>query len=316
MQTISKLTGLQIDHYAEVDLLGFFNLSSVVGGVEVTLCEAVDDRRWSGAVFDAGTQTISGADALKFVRQRHGLPRGDFDRIIRQQVFIAGVLRKMLSEEVLLDLGKQRELVKAASESLTVDQSLNLMQLAEQMQSVSAGSIDFQTVPYIGDDADEDGRYILRLEDDDKLHAFFAELSAEPETEEAAPTTEAPATVAPSGVTVEVFNGSGTSGLAAKAADGLEQAGFMVASTGNADSMDYTVTEIRHAAGDEALATTLAGFVPGATISVGDDAVSGTVQLVLGSDFNGVGQQVTAAPPAPTTEGEDPRSAADTTCIN
>ena len=30
-----------------------------------TLCEAVDDRRWSGAVFDAGTQTISGADAAE-----------------------------------------------------------------------------------------------------------------------------------------------------------------------------------------------------------------------------------------------------------
>src|SRR3712207_6215265 len=99
VQTISGLTGLQIDHYAEVDLLGFFTPSSVVGGVEVNLCEAVDDSEWSGAVSPAGVQTISGADALKFVRQRHGLPRGDFDRIVRQQVFIAGVLRKMRSEE-------------------------------------------------------------------------------------------------------------------------------------------------------------------------------------------------------------------------
>ncbi len=316
VQTISRLTGLSIDHYAEVDLLGFFNLSSVVGGVEVTLCESVDDRRWSGAVFPAGVQTIGGADALKFVRQRHGLPRGDFDRIIRQQVFIAGVLRKMLSEDVLLDLGKQRQLVEATADSLTVDQSLNLMHLAEQMQSVKPESIDFQTIPYIGDDADDNGRYILRLEDSDKLHRFFADLSAEPEQAEAAATPEAPATVASSSVTVDVFNGSGTSGLAARAADGLEQAGFLVAGTANADSMDYTVTEIRHAAGDEGLAATLAGHVPGATVTVVNDAVRGTVQLVLGSDFNGVGQQVTAAPPAPATEGEDPRSAADTTCIN
>src|SRR5689334_24956240 len=103
VQTISQLTGLQIDHYAEVDLLGFFNLSTVVGGVEVNLCAPVDDSAFSGAVFPAGEQTISGADALKFVRQRHGLPRGDLDRIVRQQVFIAGVLRKILSEDVLLD---------------------------------------------------------------------------------------------------------------------------------------------------------------------------------------------------------------------
>jgi hypothetical protein len=186
------------------------------------------------------------------------------------------------------------------------------------MQTVKPDSIDFQTVPYIGDDADEQGRYILRLKDIDELHSFFADLSAEPEpAPEAAPTTAAaPVTVAPSGVTVDVFNGSGTPGLAAGAAEGLERAGFMVAGTGNADATNYTVTEIRHAAGDEALATTLAGQVPGATVKVVDDAVRGTVQLVLGSDFNGVGQQVTTAPPAPVTEGEDPRSAADTSCIN
>ena len=199
VQTISSLTGLQIDHYAEVDLLGFFNLSSVVGGVEVNLCAPVNDRRYSGAQFDAGVQTISGVEALRFVRQRHGLPRGDFDRIIRQQVFIAGVLRKMLSDEVLLDLGKQRELVQAASESLTVDQSLNLMQLAEQMQSVSPGSIDFQTVPYVGDDADEDGRYILRLEDEDKLHTFFADLSAEPDEGRGRPEDRGPGDRGPVG---------------------------------------------------------------------------------------------------------------------
>ncbi|MGY2004899.1 LCP family protein [Blastococcus sp. SYSU DS1024] len=317
VQTISKLTGLQIDHYAEVDLLGFFELSSVVGGVEVNLCKAVDDREWSGAYFPAGVQTISGADALKFVRQRHNFGpqgRGDFDRIVRQQVFIAGVLRKMLSEDVLLDLGKQRELVQAAAESLTVDQSLDLMQLAEQMQSVAAGSIEFQTVPNVGT-GEEEGKSIVRLEDEDALQAFFADLSAEPEPEAPA-TSEAPATVAPSRVTVDVFNGSGTPGLAAKAASSLTAAGFAVGSTGNASSMDHDRTEVRYAAGDEALANTVAAAIPGAVIEEGDDAAGGTVQLLLGSDFNGVGQAVTPPPPVQQVEGTDARTAADTTCIN
>jgi LCP family protein required for cell wall assembly len=316
VQTISGLTGLRIDHYAEVDLLGFFELTSVVGGVEVNLCNAVDDSYYSGAVFPAGVQTIGGADALKFVRQRHELPNGDFDRIVRQQVFIAGVLRKMLSEDVLLDLGKQRQLVSAAANSLTVDQNLNLLQLAQQMQSVTAGSIDFQTVPIANrDDRDDDGRSIVRLEDEDALHTFFAQLSADP-AETAAPTTAAPATVAPADVTVEVYNGSGTKGLAASAATALQSAGYVVGATANADSSDYTATEIRFAAGDEALATTLAASVPGATTKVVDDATPGTVQLVLGSDFNGVGQAVTAQPVAPTTEGGNQRTAADTSCIN
>jgi hypothetical protein len=267
-------------------------------------------------VFPAGQQVISGADAVKFVRQRHGLPRSDFDRIVRQQVFIAGVLRKMLSDEVLLDLGKQRELVEAAAESLTIDQSLDMFQLAEQMQSVTAGEIQFQTIPYVGDDKDDAGRYILRLQPISTLHDFFAELSADP-AEEAAPTTpEAPRTVAPAEVTVDVFNGSGTPGLAATTATALTTAGFGVGTKGNADSSDYATTEIRHAAGDEALAQTLAGTIPGAVTTVSNDATAGTVQLVIGSDFNGIGQAVDVAAPTAPVEGADARTAADTTCIN
>ena len=315
VQTISGLTGLRVDHYAEVDLLGFFELSNVVSGVEVNLCEPVDDREWSGAYFPAGVQTISGADALKFVRQRHNYPsgRGDFERIVRQQVFIGGVLRKMLSEEVLLNLGKQRELVQAASHALTVDQNLNLLQLAQQMQSVTAGSIEFQTVPNEGTGT-EDGKSIVRLADPDDLHAFFAELNAEPE-QPADPSAPAPEPVAPADITVDVFNGSGISGLAASAAASLESAGYGVGTTGNADSSSYDVTEIRFAEGDDALAATLAGSIPGAVTKQVDDASSGTVQLVIGSDFNGVGQPVTAQPPAPTTPAETPRTAADTGCI-
>jgi LCP family protein required for cell wall assembly len=318
IKTISSLTGLQIDHYAEVDLLGFFKLSNVVGGVEVNLCAPAKDS-FSGVDLPAGPQTISGSQALSFVRQRHGLPRGDFDRIIRQQTFIAGMIRNMLSQNVLLDLGKQRQLVQAAAGALTVDQTLNLLQLAQQMQSVTPGNIDFQTIPYVGDDQDDAGRYILRLESTDTLHTFFAHLSADPAA--AAPattTTTAPQTVAPAQVSVDVFNGSGTSGLAGTAGTALTKAGFTVVGTANADSMNYTATEIRYAKGDQALAAALAAVIPGATTKQIDGATSGTVQLVLGSDFNGVGQPVTApaSATAATTTGEDPRTAADTSCIN
>jgi LCP family protein required for cell wall assembly len=324
VQTISKLSGLQIDHYAEVDLLGFFNLATVVGGVEVNLCYAVDDSQYSGAVFPAGKQTITGADALKFVRERHGvrpdgspaLPRGDLDRIVRQQVFIAGVLRKVLSEDVLLDLGKQRELVQAAAESLTVDRSLDLLDLAKQMQSVTAGSIQFQTVPVADPNGrDDQGRSVVELADEETLHAFFAQLSAEPDAGQGGGQA-APETVAPGEVKVAVYNGSGRAGVAGQAATALESAGFVVTSTGNADSSDYATTEIRYAAGDDALAATLAASVPGAALKQVDDATAGTVQLVIGQDFNGIGQAVTApAAPAPTS-ADTPRTAADTSCIN
>jgi hypothetical protein len=117
---------------------------------------------------------------------------------------------------VLLDLGKQRQLVEAASQALIVDQDLDLFQLAQQMQSVTLDSITFQTVPYIGDDRTDGVGSIVRLEDEETLHQFFAQLSAEPEAPTETP-AEAPATVDPSTVSVLVLNGSRISGLAVSA---------------------------------------------------------------------------------------------------
>ena len=69
MDTVSNLSGIKIEHYAEVGLLGFVLLTDAVGGVDVCLNEAVDDE-FSGAKFKAGRQTLNGPDALSFVRQR------------------------------------------------------------------------------------------------------------------------------------------------------------------------------------------------------------------------------------------------------
>ncbi len=316
IQTISKLSGVQIDHYAEVDLLGFFKLSNVVGGVEVNLCKPVKEVN-SGIDLPAGKQTISGEQALAFVRQRHGLLRGDYDRIVRQQTFIAAMIRKMLAQDVLLDLGKQRKLVAAAADALTVDRSMNLMGLAQQMQTVTPGKINFQTIPIAAEERDPTHGYIARLPDQATMHAFFRDLTAEPE-KEADPSKPAEReTVERSTVTVDVYNGSGIGGLAASASADLTAKGFVAGVTGNADSSDYTATEIRHAPGEEALANTVLEAVPGASVQEAADVPAGTVHLVLGSDFNGVGKKVTkVSAPAASSSAAKPRTAADTDCIN
>jgi hypothetical protein len=225
-----------------------------------------------------------------------------------------------------MDLGKQRQLVSAIAQSVTVDRNLDLMQLAQQMQSVTAGKIQFQTLPYVGDSKDSTGRYILKLKDDATLHAFFAKLSADPApagqpaAAPTAPTTPAaPATVARGAVRVEVFNGSGTPGLAAGAAAALRDKGFRIGTTGNADSTTYRHTEIRYAAGDQALAATVAASIPGASTTQSTKPPAGTVQVILGSDFIKVGEAVPAAATtaaAPAVSGEDARTAANTNCVN
>ncbi|SDO75456.1 transcriptional attenuator, LytR family [Klenkia soli] len=316
IQTISALSGLQIDHYAEINLLGFINLTQIVGGVDVDICRATDDPV-TGAHFDAGPQTLTGSQALLFVRQRHGLT-SDFDRVARQQVFIAGMLRNVLSSNTLLDPTKQQQIVQQVGTSVTLDQGLNIFDLATQMQNVQPGNITFQTIPGLTDGNADGWGSVLKLPDPSVLTDFFANLTADPEP--AAPTTTAPATEAPAEVTVSVLNGSGVAGAAATTATTLSDAGFEASSGGNATPT--ATTTIAHRTGDDAVAATLAAQVPGAALTVDDTLAAGTVTLTLGEDFAGVGQPVTAAP-APTSDPVVPgsyvnpeRTAADTSCIN
>ncbi|MGI8694431.1 MAG: LCP family protein [Geodermatophilaceae bacterium] len=311
VQTISSLSGLQIDNYVQVDLIGFYNLTEVIGGVEVNLCAPARDAD-SGIDLPAGVQTISGADALAFVRQRNGLPNGDLDRIVRQQAFIGGVVRNLLSAGVLLNPLKQRDLVEAAANSLTVDAELDLLDLAQQLQNLAAGDVEFSTVPIANPDGNIDGASVVLLEDPDVIIDFFAGLSEDPEP----PAAPDASNVDPADVTVEIFNGSGIGGLGGDTQVALEELGYGVGSVGNADRNDYTTTEIRYAPDLDAEARTLALVVPGARL-VELDELDGQVQLVIGSDFAGIGQGT--APPAqdPPSGGQDPpRTAADTACIN
>src|SRR3984957_2679455 len=105
VDTVEKLTGVHIDHFAEVNLDGFYELARVLGGVEVCLNHPGSDKN-SGADFQAGYQHLNAAQALAFVRQRDGLTNGDLDRTHRQQAFLDSVMQQLQQEGVLDDLTK------------------------------------------------------------------------------------------------------------------------------------------------------------------------------------------------------------------
>ncbi len=145
---VESLTGLTITHYGAVNLAGFADISQAIGGVPVCLNSKVDDS-FSGAKFPKGQQTVSGAQALAFVRQRHGLPGGDLDRARRQQVFLSSMAHTVLSSDTLTDSTKRNALVAAVDKAITVDRSLDVLSLATQLQGVSSGSIGFHTIPIV-----------------------------------------------------------------------------------------------------------------------------------------------------------------------
>ncbi|GHH46626.1 LCP family protein [Lentzea cavernae] len=97
VDAVEQLTGTRVDHWAAVNMAAFGEVAAAVGGVEVCLNAAVNDP-YSGADLPAGKQVIAGDQALAFLRQRHGLPLGDLDRVKRQQAFLAGFAAKITGE--------------------------------------------------------------------------------------------------------------------------------------------------------------------------------------------------------------------------
>lgn len=177
VQTVQTLTGMRIDHYAEINLLGFFELTDAVGGVEVCLNNATSDKD-SGADFSAGRHTVTGGDALSFVRQRHGLPRGDLDRIVRQQVFMAALANKVLSTGTLTDPAMVNDLTAATQRTVELDEDWDALGFVQQMQQIAAGRVNFVTMPVLSAGArDERGQSIVSI-DRAAVQQFFAGLSA------------------------------------------------------------------------------------------------------------------------------------------
>ena len=146
IQTVQQLTGLTINHYAAVNLAGFYFISEAVGGVPVCLKAPVHDK-YSGASFPAGPQILSGSQALAFVRQRHGLPNGDLDRIKRQQAFMAGMARTILSGRTLADSTTLGNLIAAVKKAVVLDKGFDIINFAQQLRGISAGDIHFVTIP-------------------------------------------------------------------------------------------------------------------------------------------------------------------------
>ena len=137
LDVVHDLTGVRPEHYAFVDMAAFAGLADAVGGVRVCLNAPAHDQ-YAGVDLPAGEQVVTGDAALGFVRQRHGLPNGDLDRITRAQVFLQGVVAKL--GDANLD-----ELVDAVAGRLQTDPGLDLLGLAGQL--AAAPSLHVGTIP-------------------------------------------------------------------------------------------------------------------------------------------------------------------------
>jgi LCP family protein required for cell wall assembly len=176
VESVQNLTGLRVDHYAEVSLYGFYLLSKAIGGVPVCLLHATSDPN-SGADFRAGPQTVSGSNALSFVRQRDNLPHGDLDRIVRQQVFLASAAKQVLSAGTLLDGDRLAALTAAVQKSVVIDQGWDVFGFVQQAQSLTGGNVEFVTIPVVNPNGRNDRGQSVVVVDPDAVKKFVAGLA-------------------------------------------------------------------------------------------------------------------------------------------
>lgn len=159
IETIEAETNLKIDHYIEVSFAGFAGIVNALGGVEVCTKVDIDDPK-SHLVLSAGTHTLNGIEALKYVRTRDFDGRGDIGRMQRQQEFMSSILNKATSTGVLLNPIKIVNFMNAAISTIKMDENLSkedLLNLAKQMRGLSSGNVRTLTVPLSNPNGRVDG---------------------------------------------------------------------------------------------------------------------------------------------------------------
>jgi hypothetical protein len=272
-----------------------------VGGVQVCVPPpGINDPNYSGLVLGPGMHTVSGAQALEFVRDRHGVGDGtDLGRIQYQQMFVSSLFTKLTSNGTLSNPLTLYSIAQAVTSNLTVDSGLKslpaMVSLAGSVKNLKNHYIQMITAPWEwppASDTADNGRVLpgqgfdqvwADLRNDQPLpgsnaaKTYGTSATAAPTTPASAAATAVPLTT----LTVQVFNGTITPDLATDATANLKALGVK-ASIGHSGYSGYAQTEILYPAGRQAQAQALAAQVAGAVLKQ-SSSVS-TLTLVLGQN--------------------------------
>ncbi len=283
LATVQKFLGVPIDHFAEVNLLGFYDIAKVLQPIQVCLKHPVHDW-YSGADFGAGLQELNPKQALAFVRQRHGLTGGDLDRTHRQQAFLSSVTHKLKSEGVFGDISKLQGLLNVVKQDLVIDNKFDVLDFAQQATNLTGGNVVFHTLPIAGFGMrnHED----VNLVDPQQIRSIVQSLIGPKSTP--SPTASAGGGggggaehAAPA--TVDVLNGSGKTGAASAELKALAAMGYTAGRSSNAPTQ--LKTTIVYGSGAQAAAQQIAGRLGTATPQASAAVPAGHVHVVLGTDF-------------------------------
>jgi LCP family protein required for cell wall assembly len=317
--TVEAVTGVHVDHFVEANLIGFYTLAQVFGGIEVCV------KPWSGndganlqdsasgwdALNDGYNLRKGGAQylhlaapqALAFVRARDTLPGVDVGRTKRQQAVIDFVVWKLKHEGAFTDLGLLNELLGVASQYLITDSTFDPFDFVTNMRALTGSNLSFQTLPFSGQVNDMqlngsaqdvntiDVPYIQQY----VKNTFYPPPAVKKTKKTSSASASGPAP-APSTVTVDVYNGSGVDGLAGDTSQALVGLGYQAGAIANASAQSQTVqpgTQVFYSDGASANAAKIAAKF-GATATALTSLPAGHVEVLLGSTVTAVPASLTS----------------------
>jgi anionic cell wall polymer biosynthesis LytR-Cps2A-Psr (LCP) family protein len=330
VQTVESVTGVHIDHFIESDIIGFYELAQQFGGLEICIQPApaqgglpaganlTDNDPLTGtdnSGFDAyadgynrkkgGKQYLhlSAAQSLAYVRSRDTLPGVDIGRTARQQAAIEYIVWKLKTDGVLTDIPAITTMLSDAKSYLMYDSGWNLLDFAQDIHALSPTNLNLSTLPEISTNdvyvPGYPGLQSVNYIDVPQLqqqvsNAFYG-------------TSMVPSTV--SSVTVNVYDGSGTAGLAGDVSQDLAAMGYKAGTIANSSSQSQPVqddTEVFYGAGSatEENAQVIANVMGVQSATLLPSLPAGQVEVLLGS-------QVTAQAPGLEMFGADTVNASD-----
>ena len=151
VSTVSKLTGLDIPFAGMISFNGVIEMSNAVGGVPVCAATPIKDR-YTGLDIPAGESVLQGADALAFLRTRHGVGDGsDLGRISSQQVYLSSLLRTVKSADTLGNPTKLYSLARAAASNMQLSDGLTkidtMVQIGLALRDLPLENVNFVQYP-------------------------------------------------------------------------------------------------------------------------------------------------------------------------
>ena len=237
VETIKQNLDVEVNHYVEIDFVGFAALVDELGGIEIAFPFAARDPK-SGLDVEAGSQTLNGDMALAYARSRKyqeyqngswvSVNASDIGRTARQQDVIRGILAELKRPSSITEAGS---VASAMAEHMTIDSNLatsSVAALAWGFKGILAGAIDGATLPTAG--ATKEGKSVV--------------LISEPEAGAMLANFRAGLPLAEQQLRIQVLNGSGVTGAAGEMSRTLESDGFSVESIGDADTTGYSQTVI------------------------------------------------------------------------